>query len=819
MSRHAHLLAVLALGLLMSACSAGLPQPGLPASVVAARLAQKAPGPRPTPLVLATRASRDGFELVAFDVERSSVRFRRAVERDASAELLGDVIWLHTARAFEALDARDGATLYRIAQTADPSARYTGAARTGDGIAWVDVQGTELDPAARATLHVVDARSGRERFVHSLNGHAGRPSAAGELVLVPSQRQRIVVIDAQSGAELARLRAQSDTVEWLELEQRALLFGGRAVHRLSAQDPQPAALFALPSTLEALPGRPRAPSSAYVSAVHSARRRVGLHVALAADGPTGAKLVADRAYFAFYSQLFGFDGRGQLVLARKLPSTALDVRVAEQGVWIATAAGELLLLSHSDGATLAATRIAEGLDSARLPAALEGSFVSPAPSGAALPAGTQGLRAALIELASDTDSRLVPSRALAVEQLARLPEPDITFDLLALYEGPNTPPELQRALADALTTRRTGMHHLVAALERRYDFLSESKPAPLTVIAPVLALAKERGALPGLLSRLVDHETPRTALSSLADAIAALAGAAPDPGIAARIVAFMRLYRADSSLRDEPKTFAALARAALAHGGAEASEELARAFQGQAASVPLIAAVASVIAPPARAAVPTAKPATATAAAPVAARPRLLEQAVVDAAFAARTEALKPCLQSALASDPKLGHVRIAFIAESDGGAHAFHFAPASRALAECLYPKVADIRVAPFEKARAVASVVLDVRAMLGEAAPALPSVSAADQAATWWAWRARAPRAVQGTPWWRSMQPVAPFVESEAALEAGSESTVPSVPSTSTSTTTTTNAPTTKAEGGATGAPKPAEPEVDRWWAPAAP
>jgi hypothetical protein len=735
---------------------------GVPARAIAERIGAAAQPADGGGLVLAIERAGAGGKprLIAYDLAGQRERFRVDVAEAADASAHGDVVLVQAGASLSALDAASGRELYRVAL---PSGRYAGAARAGDRIALVTVSGRALDPDARSQLTVVAARSGAATGALELPGDAGRPIATGGYVLVPSQRQRISVVDLERGEEVARLRAQSDAIEWLDVQRGAdgapaLLFGGRNFHRLARADAQPSSSGRLPEQLSALPGRPSAPHSAYESL---AGRRIGLHVTPVPAGPSEVSLLRDRAYFVFYSLLFAFDGQGSLRFVRSLASDVIAARVLNEGLLVALASGELALLSHESGGALATRAIVApggaGLRSAELPA----RALPIDRADGALPPGA--LTLALIEAASAHDGRLVPARVYAVEQLAKLPDEIITGALLELYERPNTPSELQSAIATALSERRTGLPALVAALERRYDFIEGTRPAPLAIIAPALARAGERSAAPGLLARVWDHETPATALPSLLRALGLLGDAAT----AASLLDWLAQYRADSSLRAEPEALLEGARAAFAldrEGSREALALLASTPQLTEASA---LAIRALIEPPAKPAEPAQ---LAKAEPPAPPKPRLPSQSALDAAFAAHLEAIQPCVALELQRDPKLRQLRIAFIAEGDGSAHAFHFAPASDALANCMYPKVASIRLPVFTEPRSVEHVVINLK---HEAEQATAPAAGSDDV-PWWAQQARASRErTNATPWWRIEQLLPPRLDASAGsaleIEAG--------------------------------------------------
>jgi hypothetical protein len=412
----------------------------------------------------------------------------------------------------------------------------------------------------------------------------------------------------------------------------------------------------------------------------------------------------------------------------------------------------------------------------------------------------------LLEVALDIDQRLVPARALAVSALAALPDPEATRDLLEVYARSTTPPELSRVVADALRTRRSGLEHMIDALLARYDFLEQARPAPLAVLAPALVEAGERRAVPRLIERMLDHETPLSVLPSVVHAVVELG----DASVVPPLLAFVRLYRSDSSFANEPDALIEAARGVLRHGGAEAPAQLAALTSDGRARPELSAALAALLVP-----ATSAAPAEAVAVAPPAASPplpRTLSRAEVDATFQAHEAELRACLQAELERNPKLAQLRVTFVAESDGSAHAFQITPASAALGDCLYPKLAGYRFARFAGGRRL------VRHTLALTRPADPAQSLRvenDAGAPWWSRAAKTLRKTDPllAPWWLSALPIAPLVTHEPAPDA--TSTPPTAGTPPAASTSPASAPPTPSVPPAASTPPP----DDAWWVPKTP
>jgi outer membrane protein assembly factor BamB len=692
-------------------------------------------------------------ELIAYDVAARRVRWRQTFRADSRPELLGDAVCSASGERLFAFAADSGRARFS-ARLAGCS--YLGAARDGERIfaACQRVGGAALD--ARARLTALDARSGRVLWEREAAGTLGRPAATAGLVFVPWQRQNLVVLDARDGRELARVRARDDVIEWVSAAPGGVFFGQRTVHRLGASGTVQAALGHALIDTQALPGRPPLVASAFESqpGTRSARGRVALYFEPAADGG-GVRIAHGRFYAVFYRYVFAYDAGGTLRWARMLAHDAIAGRALPEGLAVVTERGQLLLLSSEHGQAVLAGDLAEQLASARLSVAAIGG----------LPAASHtvplALRRSLTEMALDRDNRLVPARAYAIAQLAAMPEPEVTRDLLDIYAQAETAPELRRVVADALRARRAGLEHLVDALLARFDFLEQTRPAPLAVIVPALVEARETRALPNLVQRMFDHETPLAVLPTVVSAVAQLGGqSAVEP-----LLSLLRLYRADSTFAAQPEALIAAARGVLAHGGEQGAAALAAIAADGRMSPVLAAAVAALRAPSAATDTPEAAVAAAPQQPPL---PETLDQAAVNAVFAEHTDDLRACIIDEIGRNPNLAQVRIALIAESDGSAHAFSFVPNTPAFVDCLYAKVAGYRFPRFRAGREVVKYVVAVRAREPAAAPA----GSSPDGEPWWAWYASRPRASveprPADPWWRSRQPLAPLAITAKAAAA---------------------------------------------------
>ncbi|MFI5309288.1 MAG: PQQ-binding-like beta-propeller repeat protein, partial [Polyangiales bacterium] len=595
-------------------------------------------------LLVATTAGAQP-ELLLYELDHARVRWRLPLKADARPELLGDLVVTVSDQRLLAFDAKSGHLRF---ESATGDCTYLGAARAGTRLFYVCEQAqVDLREPPMTTLQALDVATGRKLWLRAASGGLGRPAAVGNLVLVPWQQQSLAILDAASGRELQRVRSRDDVIDWVRADESGVYFGQRTIYRLSSAGysgtRQGARFVAVPA--EELPGRPVAMESAFFAhpGSRSARGRIALYLEPEAVGEDGVRIARGRYDFVFYRYLFGFDEHGGLRYCRLLPHDAIAGQAVAAGLVLAFDTGTTALISPEDGSTLAQTEVGTELASASFDAS---GLRASSPATRTAPA----LGRCLTEIALDNDNRLVPARAYAVAQLGKLEDPTVTADLLDIYGQSSTPPELERVVADALRTRRTGLEHLIDALAQRYDFLEQTRPAPLAVIVPPLIEAHERRAVPRLVERMFDHETPIAVLPLVVRAVSELG----DDGVIEPLAAFLRLYRADSTFAAQPEALLEACRGILAHGG-QRGEALLHEIAGDGRAQPALARGAAALldalhtqrAP----SIARASAANELQAAPL---PAKLSQPAVDATFAEHADDLRACVLAARERNPKL---------------------------------------------------------------------------------------------------------------------------------------------------------------------
>jgi len=530
--------------------------------------------------------------LIGYDVAQARARFAVPVRLRNRPQVLRDVVVaVDSEAALVAYDARTGARRFR--RELD-RAEWLGAVQVDgpDGGVIVSVSRAAVSDmrGPGSTIRALSARDGTVRWEHRVPYRLSAPVAWGERVLSLVDHAQVWVLGAHDGHNAGCLPLPR-AADWLDTQSGEVLAGRFEARRLSETASAPTTLtegpaLELPSSLEALPGHPQLHASAYdsVPAQRSAYGRVGLHThvtAAAASGgisqtppPSGLSVNAYRYYYVFYRALLAYQADGQLAWARLLDSDAVRIQPDHEELLIVTEAGQLLWLRTHDGTLAREQRVADRITSADMsgsqpskalatPGLIATNSVDHRQAGSRPPseheptaADIGALRQSLAAIALDTDTRLLPVRRKAVAELATLPDPLATRDLLAVYAHPAAPAPLKADVAALLSQRTSGMDALLEAVNTGQDFLTGQKAPPLRAVVPGLVRSRDARAVPGMLERLFDPNTALDELPLLVDGLATFGGAR----VHAELARFFSLYHADSALHTDVTALSAAAR-------------------------------------------------------------------------------------------------------------------------------------------------------------------------------------------------------------------------------------------------------------------
>ena len=428
-------------------------------------------------------------------------------------------------------------------------------------------------------LVALDGKSGTELWRADAPGQLGAPAAQGGLVFSPFLKQWLSILDARTGAQLARIRGVDEEISFVRATSDNVYFGSKS--GVFLLDERAASGMRAQSTYGSVELPAELRSHYYwdafdtVQSGYSAYDRNRILWRGHASGQGSSATLAfddDRIIAHTYRFLFAFDTTsGGLAWVYNHPR--VDIIGSEHvGSVIAFASGfgELGALDPKTGERLYSAEI----EGQVVGATFDADGWAPSEGDGVLPDTV----AALASIARDRDARFNDVKNFAVSALASLPGGEVTRDLLALIFNERTPPKLYDKAVEVLVARKdpAGLPFLTEALAVRHDYIAGTKPRGVGVIARVISAMGDatvdpaaRGA--ALEALLMHMQSPETSLSDLADVIKAL-GAIGGGAELGPVRQFLVAYRADPAFSNQIGAASAAIDVLLRKGGARERE-------------------------------------------------------------------------------------------------------------------------------------------------------------------------------------------------------------------------------------------------------
>ena len=472
-------------------------------------------------------------KLFAWDLVAKAPLWERPVSARTAPHVAGRTVVIQEDTGVVARDLRTGAEHFRLD---DESLHLIGAGGEGDLAAIVLSTGGGVGAHSR----LVVAREGSVDWDAEVDYALGIPAVRAGMVFVPWGSQNVSVLDAESGAELARLRVADEVLAEAFAAGTDVYAGQSGVFRITpsiASGTRERAAHFTPGQRE-LPGRPSFLVNAYSPppAPGSAVHKIRLEWFPGGSGETLAP-ADENLYLVFYKLVFALSPDASTVRwVYEHPRDIVGATAQPGGLWIGCQGGGVSFLDAETGLPIRVGRT--GTQPSVMEFRPSGHRPTGTPEGEALP-----LRDQLLAAAQNTDARLVPAQALAVEYLATMDDPEVTTNLIALCQSSDAPAGVRSAACGKLAERRVGGDQILAALERHAAYLEGTTTPPVGALARAAVAMEERRAVPMLIAHLRD---PATATADLGALLAAL-GALGDRGAAAPIRDFLRLYHAEAA--------------------------------------------------------------------------------------------------------------------------------------------------------------------------------------------------------------------------------------------------------------------------------
>jgi outer membrane protein assembly factor BamB len=659
--------------------------------------------------------------IVAIDLNNGSQLWKISAPIRSHVTLKNDLAIFQSKDEVAAFDSRDGqsAWTYPIKK----GWNYYGADTDGEIVVIATGAGGRGPGAfAEGSVVGVKASNGHKRWEHeSGSGLLGEPAIYNETVFVPWDRQKIAVIDADKGVEICRILALDYTINHVDADSTGVFFGSlpseamssmifRFNDKLATGKREGSTVFS--PNLKPIPGDPAFKRDGFTkqNIAHSASGKISLHWKPNLSQFSSIVMENNQFYLQYWRYIIAFDSAtSQVVWTYRTKKDIESLAVVRGGIVGVTAEGRLFFLSSETGKEKWSHKTGHNV----LYAAFDANGFNPK--------GEVGTRVppylGLKEIVWDNDNRMLPIRSYAASLMAEFQVPIITRDLLMVYSDPATPDGLRDTVATALEKRSIGSQYLVQALDMHYDFLEQTKPAPMEVIAPALITMRERSAIPGLLSQLNDHETPIENLALILNAIIELG----DASVLDTLKNFLTRYHADSSFLGSEYTLAIAAEGILKFAEAKPATEFIVAIRDDNQTLPELQFLLRKIIDPDAATKTEAEPAVvATPKAEVKngkvrmpGAPQTLSSDQINNTMNLHQDQFKTCVADAMTKMPTLTNIKLRFtITGKTGRASRLHVLPGNvKGLQECMARSLKKINFPRFKNTRQMAMYEISIK------------------------------------------------------------------------------------------------------------
>jgi outer membrane protein assembly factor BamB len=515
---------------------------------------------------LAFLVSPNPKKLTAYDLDAGKVLW--SVDAAVTSRVMVGSNMVAAREGDDSIVARDLATgKPSWTHKLDAKAKFLGAAADGERVFFVE----QDDSGAKRTWFLVAiGPGGSELWRAEAPGTLGAPAARGGLVYMPFLSQWLTILDAKTGAQLARIRQTDEELSFVRTTSDGVFYGSKGVFMLDDKSVAGTRQGATYRTAKLPPEFVRSQNYHYdafnpVQAGYSAFDRNRVLWRAKADG--GKLAFEDNLVVVFtFRFFFAFDATtGELKWVHWHPGAdVVSVEHVGASIVYVSLEGELGALDARTGARLFETK----LDMRVTGATFDADGFRPKGEGEA--PNTVGALAAIV---ADKDSRFQPVKLFAISSLGGVPGADASAALLKVILDDATPPPVYQKAAEVLVGRKdaAAMPMFLDALEPHYDFLAGTRPRAVEVLAKVLGAIGKPEAAPALIAQLEDPQTPLGTIKELADAL----GKCGNKDAIPPLRSFLLANRADPQFAGDSAPLNATINALLLLGGGAERELVA----------------------------------------------------------------------------------------------------------------------------------------------------------------------------------------------------------------------------------------------------
>ena len=634
--------------------------------------------------------------LFVHDVASGETLWERELETiDTRPQIHEDLVVFVAGRDLHAWDLETGQERWRY--TLEEGWTFRGAA-VDSGRTFISIGKGRLGSVQRRDGRIIclEANSGARLWSHDVPFLLGAPAAEGGVVFVPWDGQNITVLDGTTGNEVARFRSLDDVIHFVDARPQGVFYGARGLYRLTEQSAsgqrEDSTFYAVP--MEDAPGDPEFELSGYELPSLS-MRKIRYFWRPEPPGPDGGIVMTDNAiYLLYFRFVFAFDATtGELRWAFRYDEDVEGAQVVPGGIYIVGRHGIITFIGAQSGSVEWQGEIGKRIRSITF-------ALGPNPPPEREDVPPPDVRRRLQEVIFDPDNRLLPIRTYALHLLTEVDDPQVTQDLLEITSRDDVPEQLREAAAQSLARRDSGAPFLIDALSVHHDYLSQSRPVPLSIVARTLTEMEAREAVPALLEHLMDHETSINDLREVAAAVVALG----DASIVGPLRDFLIRYHRDSAFAENAEPLFVMADGLFTHGHV-AEQELLQQIRADANTLaPLrehINARFDAISEAEREEREAARQEAIEAQGPtpeeICEQQReehyQLTQEEINDALRANAEVLRECFMAEMERNPETGQVRIVWLLTSEGEGINWDIVPRSPELLTCLLPHLRSIQ------------------------------------------------------------------------------------------------------------------------------
>ncbi|MBN2342496.1 MAG: PQQ-binding-like beta-propeller repeat protein [Deltaproteobacteria bacterium] len=671
------------------------------------------------PIIIMTTA-KPKAGLLAWDISTQKILWQIETPVNSPIVLKNNTVLLQTGINIAAYDADSGTERWRF--PVEEGWSYYGADISKDTVVLSMGIGSSNDGEyANGRLMAVRLSDGKQLWQNLTgNGLLGKPATKGKYVFVPWKKKQIAVIQLDTGEEVSRIRADDYTINFVQSTAQGVFYGTNATEK------HVASLFRLDQKsttgkrvesntftpqISPVPNAPGFAADTFnkPSIELSTSDRIRFYW-LAKKSNVPFQFYGNVYYLHYWRYIIAFDADTHQVRWTYMSDEDLHtLHAVKDGIFAITTSGTLQYADAKTGKTdwvqasgITPTSVAFDIQGYTPKVKLSGETPNP----------RKGLKRMII----DKDTRMLPIRIYATELLSDIDDSNITGDLLQLYADATLPAALQKKIVEKLAERETGAEALIASLDVHYDFLNQTSAPPMSVIAPALANMGAQKALNGLLSQLLNYETPTQNIEAIASSVLKLG----NETVVTPLFEFITLYHADSSFIGNESGLARICEVVLKFGGASYKPKIAE-IRDEPQTLPELKkqlltildpnadqkAMAAAIKKAQEAEIARQKALELKAAQEIANRPYYLTRDQISKTIARNAHLLRPCIKNALEKRLSLTQVRMKFsITGETGKPSGLQVLPPDiPGLQQCLSDALTEIEFPKFKNLRQSAS------------------------------------------------------------------------------------------------------------------